>query len=493
MSSKRPHFEVDRDGLARLLERRGKSFVVIELVQNAWDEQGVSRVQIELEPLPGRPLARLLVEDDAPQGFADLAFAYTLFKPSAKVANPEQRGRFAVGEKLVLALVEEATIASTKGTVVFDREGREDFPRRRRERGSRFEATIRLTRQEVEEALRALATVIVPEGIETTINGTPLPPRVPLVEFQATLATEIADEDGRLRPTRRQTTVSVFEPLPGWPAQLYELGLPVVATGDRFDVSVGQKVPVSLDRSNLITPGYLRDLRALVLNEVADQLDADDAAETWVDDALEDEQVSDAAVRRALDLRFGKRRVVFDPSDLEANRIAASQGFAVIQGRSLSRRAWEQVRRAEAALPAGQVTPSPKPFHPDGQPLRILAEEEWSAGMRELVAYAKRVAERTLGVEIRVEIADDSGWPFRGAYGQRRLILNAGRLGRSWFEQGPSVAVNDLLIHELAHEHGEHLSAAYDRALSQIGAQLTAYALAQPEQFAFGTSAAERR
>jgi hypothetical protein len=483
MSNKKPHFEVDRDGLARLLERRGKSFVVMELVQNAWDEPGVTHVEIELEGVPGRPLARLVVEDDAPEGFSDMAYAYTLFKASAKVDDPEQRGRFAIGEKLVLALVEEATISSTKGAVRFDREGREDFPRRRRDRGSRFEATIRLTRQEVEEALRTLQTLIVPAGIETVINGVPLPRRAPLRSFEATLATELADEEGRLRPSRRQTTVSVYEPQPGLSAQLYEMGLPVVETGDRWDVSVGQKVPVSLDRTNLITPGYLRDLRALVLNEMADQLSADDAAETWVDDAMEDEQVSDAAIAQALDLRFGKRRVVFDPSDMEANRIAASQGFTVINGRALSKRAWEHVRRAEAALPAGQVTPSPKPFHPEGAPLQMLEPERWSPEIRALVEYAKRVARQTIGKEIVVEIADDAGWPFRGAYGQRRLILNAGRLGRSWFAQGPSVEVNDLLIHELAHEHGEHLSAEYDRALSRIGAQLVAYALARPEEF----------
>ena len=48
-------FEVDRDGLRQLLEGRDKSFVVRELVQNAWDEPGVTRCDVTLTPIAGRP------------------------------------------------------------------------------------------------------------------------------------------------------------------------------------------------------------------------------------------------------------------------------------------------------------------------------------------------------------------------------------------------------------------------------------------------------
>ncbi len=33
-------FNVDKKGLAKLLEQRGKAFAVFELVQNAWDAEG---------------------------------------------------------------------------------------------------------------------------------------------------------------------------------------------------------------------------------------------------------------------------------------------------------------------------------------------------------------------------------------------------------------------------------------------------------------------
>src|SRR5438876_6624914 len=92
-------FEVDKQGLAKLLERKGKEFALFELIQNGWDEPGVTKVSVSLEYV-GHNKARLVVEDDAPEGFKDLSHAFTLFASSTKTANPEQRGRFNLGEKL---------------------------------------------------------------------------------------------------------------------------------------------------------------------------------------------------------------------------------------------------------------------------------------------------------------------------------------------------------------------------------------------------------
>ena len=85
-------FEVDKQGLAKILQRKGKQFALFELIQNCWDEPGVNRVSASLE-YQGRNKTRLVVEDDAPEGFKDLSHAFTLFAESAKKANPRQRGR----------------------------------------------------------------------------------------------------------------------------------------------------------------------------------------------------------------------------------------------------------------------------------------------------------------------------------------------------------------------------------------------------------------
>src|SRR6516165_2901572 len=133
-------FDVDRDGLGKQAEEHGKGRLIGELVQNALDEAGVTQIAVTLAPVPGRPLADLTVEDDAPEGFRDFSHAWTLFADSYKRGNPELRGQFNLGEKMVLAVCESASISTTRGTVLFDQtEGRIEKPRQKRDRGSVFQ------------------------------------------------------------------------------------------------------------------------------------------------------------------------------------------------------------------------------------------------------------------------------------------------------------------------------------------------------------------
>ena len=95
--------------------------------------------------VPGQALAELTVEDDSAEGFKDLSHAYTLFAASNKRGNPEQRGQFNLGEKLVLAVCTRASICTTKGTIVFDPDqGRTEQPDQKRERGSVFQGRVKI-------------------------------------------------------------------------------------------------------------------------------------------------------------------------------------------------------------------------------------------------------------------------------------------------------------------------------------------------------------
>ena len=95
-------FDVDKVGLSKLLQRREKSFLVYELIQNAWD-QNVTKVDVSLERIEGKRCVRIVVSDDDPEGFQELAHAFTLFAESTKKKDPTKRGRFNIGEKWVLA------------------------------------------------------------------------------------------------------------------------------------------------------------------------------------------------------------------------------------------------------------------------------------------------------------------------------------------------------------------------------------------------------
>ena len=95
-------FEVDKAGLAEVAKRRGVAPLLLEPVQNSWDESGVTSVRIDVKPVEGKPQATLRVEDDSPDGFRDLADAYTMYRQSYKLENPEQRGRFNVARSSCL-------------------------------------------------------------------------------------------------------------------------------------------------------------------------------------------------------------------------------------------------------------------------------------------------------------------------------------------------------------------------------------------------------
>src|ERR1051326_3150648 len=207
-------FDVSKAGLGKQAEQHGKGRLIGELVQNALDEPGVTQIAVTLALVPGRPLAELTVEDDGPEGFRDLAHAYTLFAESYKRGNPEQRGQFNLGEKMVLAVCESASIATTKGTVIFDAEGRIEKPRQKRERGSVFQGRIKMTREEHPQVCDYLRSLLLPENVVVTFNGDRLLPRTPIRTFEAMLETVLADEEGVMRPRVRKTQVAIFEALP---------------------------------------------------------------------------------------------------------------------------------------------------------------------------------------------------------------------------------------------------------------------------------------
>jgi hypothetical protein len=493
-SAKPGWLTVDLAGLAKLMAARGPAFVVFELLQNAWDEN-VTKVDVVLESLPERGRARLVVTDDAPDGFRDLADSYTLFAESGKKADPTKRGRFNLGEKTVLALCDQATIISTTGGFAFERDASGHPVRRhlkrRRDRGTEFAATIRLTRVEVAEVsdqVRKLLGRPSPGRSEviTTYNGVELLVRTPLCTFEATLPTEIADDDGILRRSLRQTQVSVYEPRFDEIATIYEMGIPVIETGDRYSVDVGQKVPLNFERDN-VRPAYLRDLRVLTLNAMHAQITADEAVETWVRDATEDEACSPAAITRTLDLRFGEKRVAFDPSDKEANAIAHAQGYTVVPGGALSGAQWKNAKAARAILPAGQVTASSKVvFDPNGPPMDIVPIDDMPKRMREIVAFTWDMGLALLGIDIKVTVAR-LPWSYSNgaSYGDRHLIYNLSRLGQRWFADGVTDSVVELVLHELAHEiEADHLSRKFYDAIGSLGTKLARLALDDPERLA---------
>src|SRR5271169_6628209 len=89
--------EIDKVGLQRTLERKGKAWMVFELVQNSWDTQA-TRVDVTLTKPNKAGKSTLTCVDNDPDVYRNLDEAHTMFGSSMKKADPTMRGRFNAGE-----------------------------------------------------------------------------------------------------------------------------------------------------------------------------------------------------------------------------------------------------------------------------------------------------------------------------------------------------------------------------------------------------------
>lgn len=348
-------FNVDKAGLAAILERRGKFFAIAELLSNAWDS-GTNRVSIDLAPVDGKPFADLRVEDWG-EGFADLAEASTLFGKSRRAGDASKRGRFNLGEKLVLSVCRWADIQTACGGIGFNEDETTRRYKTSRTEGTLFTAEVRMTRDEYAEVCEKIKRVIPPVG--TLFNGIELWRPDSICRFDVKLPTEISDADGQLRRTVRTSTVEVYKDETGT-GEILELGIPVVETENGYRVNVLAKVPLSFDRDN-VTPAFLRAINVAILNNVHDDLTAEEAAKPWAQEAVGDARATAESVKAVVVKRFGDRAVIATPGDVCANAAAEAAGFTVIPGGALSADAWANIKKGNILIPSSRAFPTPKP------------------------------------------------------------------------------------------------------------------------------------
>lgn len=484
-------FSVDKDGLAKLLERKGKAFVLYELLQNAWDTMA-QNITVSLNPVPGRPQVEVVVEDDNADGFTNLKHAFTLFAESEKKGDPSKRGRFNLGEKLVLALCEEAEIKSTKGSVRFDKNGRTET-RSKTEKGSRFWGIVRMTRDELAETLKSLDLLIAPDNMTTTVNGQGMVVRPILHSLQVKLPTEYADSEGVLRRSSQSTMVSthpIYDDEKPW---LYEMGIPVVELdgGEPWHVNVHQKIPLNFDRDN-VTPAYLRTLRVHLLNATHNDLKEEHLEKEWVTMGSSNPDVSKDAMESVLDGRFGTSRASFDPNDREANKQLMNEGFTIVSGGSLSAHQWANAKDMVLLQPAGRIRPSGVKYSEDGPSEKVIHPTDYSEGMTRMVAYLGAFSALLLGRRVGIEIVNEFGRPqtawFMDAPSAPLIKFNLARLGHAWFDGTITDSHHELLVHELAHAKvSDHLTREFADEVGRLGCKLARLALNRPEIFRFAT------
>lgn len=448
-------FDADKEGLRqiaeRLVERRGFGIIGAELYQNVMDTDATECV-ITLEKGRGRGSYHLTCEDNDPAGFPNLRDAYTVFAPSHKKSDPEKAGRFNIGEKFVLAFCREAWIETTKGTVVFGARGRTERPRSRRKVGTKFSAVIECNEERKREFLTHMQRILVRPGFTLRVNDVVIPERTPLAEFEETLVTEHGDD---LRATKRRCTVEVYKLVEGETAMLYELGIPVVETGDKWHYSVGQKVPLNMDRDN-VTPAYLRDLRTYVYNHLHRGVSSEDTEDRWVEEATSDPKVTDEALTYFKRRKFGDSAVAEDPFNRDANAAALTDGRTLITKHGLTKGQRENLKERGLLISSSEAYPTAGKGaysdDPEAEPVEEIPESKWSKGMREIFEYTQGVARRLISKKIEVRFVNGRGCRWSACYCTGHLIgrpsfdYNVTVLGRRWFANGVTESTDDLIL-----------------------------------------------
>lgn len=479
-------FVASQKGLAEWMGGKPKIFVPSELLKNAWDEN-ITYVIIELAH-SGR-MATLLVEDDSPDGWKSLDSAFTLFRPSYKKNDPTKRGRFEAGDKMAFSVCREVTIETMNGKVHFLPGGkRKEYPRTKRERGTRVICTIPMNKAEYEDICKAIHTFIPPDHIRTTFNGELIERRKPFCEFQETLPTV---QGPNLRPTKRITNVRVYHPKPGESPGLYEMGVPIITTDDKYIVNVDQKVPLNLEQDN-VPPAYRRSIRVAVANHVVDDLKPDDMDTIWVQEATDDERSTRELSEKHLDATQGENRVANDPSNPDSMDMARGRGYNIVPPRGLTPGQRKNAKKYDLLKPAGQVFPT----HEGTAKAKLIPEKNWTQAQKVVARYSQDIARRLWGKSIVVQMIESPAAHTVADYDAVRFkpvlryntshgsLPNFDRLLRAKTKKGFHDAVepvDDLLTHELGHQEGDEHDLGYRTAITKLAAKFKRLAMEHPE------------
>jgi hypothetical protein len=474
--------EVDKNGLKQTLKRKGISWAILELAQNSWDEDS-TRVDITLtKPVNGK--STLTCRDNAPKGYANLNTSFVMFAPSYKKEDANKRGRFNIGEKLVLALCHEASITSTSGQVLFEENGTRRSTSRKTAAGSEFRGILDVTAEEYADVEKVVGQILCP--IPTYFNGKQIEPRKPLRKFNAVLPTEIADQQGIPRKRDRETEVRIYKVLDEEVPTIYEKGLPIVelAGGIKWHIDIQQKVPLSYDRDN-ITPAYARDVYTVVLKEMVDYVEGEkEAAAVWVRTAVGNtNQIDKDTVDKVMTKRYTEKRASVDPGDKGSKNEAASKGFTVVHGGSLTKDEWDSVRKHKSMPTTREVAPTD---YNCAIPSKVYKPKEYTRAMKRYEQLIVDLSPILIDRKVTVSFIEDSDIGFQGCTKRWKPDSYNFEVNLAFHDVDDWQKNYELLLHEVAHhreQSNDHLNHAFYEALNELGAKLALLALERPRLF----------
>jgi hypothetical protein len=463
-------FNVDKEGFSQLQNAKPKHYVVRELIQNVFDtDSKTCKVDIVFTP----KITTITVIDENPDGFKDLADAFTLFKHSDKRSDPQKRGRFNIGEKQAFAICDSASITTTKGQILFTEKGRIETDEKTK-MGTVVSVKLKMTKDEYDETIKMLKMYISPRNIKYYINNQLVKNIDSIKSFEMILPTEL-ESNGIIKSTKRKTNVQIYDdPLyNGW---IFELGIPVCQIECQYGIDVQQKIPLGIDRES-IKQSYLKEIYAAVLNNTYGDITKDTSSMLWVREATSSQNISKEAAQTVIEKRYGDKVVIanhFDPNSIDK---AISNGYKVLEGSELSSDEWSVIKSNNL------IQTSTKLFGEgsDAKSKNITPNEN----MIKTGEYAKKIAKKFLGIDITVKFIEVMPTNVIATFKPEinEFTFHVNKLPLDFFDVPVSSKTTDLIIHELGHKYGNHVETAYIDALTRIGSELIFMALDDPDFF----------
>ncbi len=428
-------FEISNEGWRRMNAGRPLSSLLKEGIQNSFDED-VSEVSLQVGP------QEIVIEDDAPSGFAHEKLVYTVFL-TAKDDSPTKRGRKGRGLKELISAMDSASVETIGSTIHFDERGRMVVDNGRR-RGTRIVLRRRTPPAEVDSTLQDLSLIIPPKGVTLRINQRRVkPPRLHLILWDCLLETVVIRR-GVERILERTTRVELFHPRRGETPHLFEMGIPVEELNVPWHVDVQQRLPLA-DHRESVSDHYKMILKSLLLESLIGQwLDRKALRAEWVDEVLGRQMVSDRALEQYV-ARVFPRDALLGGAD-RVNDRARQLGGNVVDAGAMPRGVYaalvrvmepaeEYVRRREREFCERPASPTPD--------------------QRRFGCFVRWLGERLLGrrlevVFVRKEPTMD-GLVEDASFDASAGVLKLNVIGKVDFANPLSPTTLGIVFHELAH------------------------------------------
>lgn len=460
-------FDVDQSGFKNQMLEIPLWRQIQEIVANSFDEKSVSEIECEVDSLPSKKGAMITVTiKDNGNGFEDIKDIFTLYKDSYKRVNPEQRGRFNMGEKQFFAVAEYGQVITGNWKVKFHDNVREVSSNPKSEHTEILAVFKKPEDEDAESIIRKMRNLVVPSGKKLFVNNEQVLDKKMIKYFDSSLYTPIAKgKNQKMVLVKRLTTIILYEKTLDEEPILYEMGVPIqTIKGDiRWHISVEQKIPQVVSR-NVVSEKYLQSLYTEIVKNTLNLIDDEDSGSVWVEEAMKNSDKQTCTV--LLKKQYGTEKIMFESGDERANDKASENGFTLVKGSSIDPSVRKNLlKNHELVQYSSDVFPTTIGDADDVEPTDYMI---WYANV------VKRVAKYVLGYDITVSFYSLKGSQISAEAGNRNISYNVANLKKKYFKQFNESGVG-LLAHELAHlvdDHPcgqrSHMSMSYINSLQQV-------------------------